>query len=78
MIEVVVAVIAGVSAVIVTLVEKARRESKRDHGLVAVKLDILGKTLGKSIDRVEKNTVRTEGKLDEHIADHARGSYSRE
>lgn len=77
MVEVVVASLAAISAVIVALIEKTRRENKRDHGIVAEKLDMLGKSLGRSIDRVEENTVRTEVKLDEHIADHARGEFNK-
>lgn len=78
MVEIVVASIAGVSALLVALVEKTRRENKRDHGIVAEKLDMLGKSLGRSIDRVEENTNRTEQKLDEHIADHARGTFNKD
>jgi hypothetical protein len=77
MVEIVVASLGVVSAVLVALVEKTRRENKKDHGVVSAKLDMLGKSLGRSIDRVEENTIRTEAKLDEHIADHARGAYDR-
>jgi hypothetical protein len=77
MTEIVVASLGVISAVLVALVEKTRRESKKDHGMVAEKLDNLGRNLGRSIDRVEQNTVRTEGKLDGHIAEHARGAYDR-
>ena len=68
-----VALIALVSAVIVALVEKGRRENKTDHGVVSEKLDIIGKSLGRSIDRVEDTGIRTEVKLDQHINDHAKG-----
>jgi hypothetical protein len=33
----------------------------------------MGKSLGISIDRVEKGVERTEAKIDEHIRDHAKG-----
>ena len=68
-----VALITVVGAVLVALVEKGRRENKSDHGVVSEKLDIIGKSLGRSIDRVEDTVVRNEVKLDQHIADHARG-----
>ena len=68
-----VALIALVSAVIVALIEKGRRENKADHGVVSDKLDIIGKSLGRSIDRVEETVVRNETKLDQHINDHAKG-----
>ena len=68
-----VALITVVGAAIVALVEKGRRENKTDHGVVSEKLDIIGKSLGKSIDRVEETVIRNEVKLDQHINDHARG-----
>ena len=69
-----VALIALASAIIVALIEKGRRENKTDHGVVSDKLDVIAKSLGKSIDRVEDTGIRTEGKLDQHINDHARGN----
>ena len=68
-----VALITVVGAVLVALVEKGRRENKTDHGVVSEKLDIIGKSLGRSIDRVEETVIRNEVKLDQHINDHARG-----
>jgi len=68
-----VALITMVGAVIVALVEKGRRENKADHGVVSEKLDIIGKSLGRSIDRVEETVVRNEVKLDQHIRDHVKG-----
>jgi hypothetical protein len=75
MVEVLGAVVVSVSAIIVALVEKGRRENKRDHGVVSAKLDMMGKSLGKSIDRVEESVHRTEEKLDNHINEHAKGSF---
>lgn len=69
-----VALITVVGAAIVALVEKGRRENKSDHGVVSDKLDAIAKSLGKSIDRVEDTGIRTEGKLDQHINDHAKGA----
>lgn len=68
-----VALLTVVGTVIVALVEKGRRENKTDHGVVSDKLDVIAKSLGRSIDRVEDTGIRTEGKLDQHINDHARG-----
>ncbi len=68
-----VALITVVGAAIVALVENGRRENKTDHGVVSDKLDVIAKSLGKSIDRVEDTGIRTEGKLDQHINDHAKG-----
>lgn len=62
-----------VGAVIVALVEKGRRENKADHGVVSGKLDLIGKSLGRSIDRVEETVIRNEVKLDQHIRDHVKG-----
>lgn len=70
---IIVALIGLVGVVTATLVEKGRRENKADHGNVSEKLDLIGKNLGRSIDRVEATVIRNEEKLDEHIRDHARG-----
>ena len=71
-----------VGAVIVALIEKGRRtdvkrweENKADHNFVVDKIENLGKSLGISIDRVERGVERTEEKVDRHIADHARGEF---
>lgn len=77
---VLVAVIGTVGAVVVAMVESGRRknnarweENKADHNFVVDKIDSLGKSLGISIDRVEKGVERTEAKVDQHIRDHAKG-----
>jgi len=77
-----VACIGLVGAVIVALIEKGRRtdvkrwdENKADHNFVVDKIENLGKSLGVSIDRVERGVERTEEKVDQHIADHARGEF---
>lgn len=77
---VLIAVIGLISAVSVALIEKGRRtdakrweENKQDHNFVVDKIENLGKSLGISIDRVEKGVERTEKKVDEHIRDHAKG-----
>lgn len=75
-----VAVVGAIGAVLVALIENGRRtaktrweENKADHNFVVDKIENLGKSLGISIDRVEKGVERTESKVDQHIADHARG-----
>ena len=78
--EIVVAVVGVFGAIAVALIEKDRRDSKKhwsenkeDHNFVVGKIEDLGKSLGRSIDRVEATGVRTEEKLDQHINDHATG-----
>jgi NurA-like 5'-3' nuclease len=68
-----VALLTVIGTVLVALVEKGRRENKSDHGVVSDKLDIIGKSLGRSIDRVEETVIRNEVKLDQHIRDHVKG-----
>ena len=56
--------------------EEARadwKQNKEDHEYVVARITDLGRSLGISIDRVEATAVRTEGKLDQHINDHATG-----
>ena len=80
MIEIVVALIGTVGLISVAYLETERRGSKRrwaenkdDHNFVVDKIEQLGKSLGRSIDRVEETGIRTESKLDQHINDHATG-----
>lgn len=75
-----VALITAVGGLLVAMVESGRRknnsrwnENKEDHNFVVDKIDNLGKSLGISIDRVEKGVERTEAKVDQHIRDHAKG-----
>lgn len=75
-----VALIGAVSLIAVALIESGRRtskarweENKNDHNFVVDKIENLGKSLGISIDRVEKGVERTEAKVDQHIRDHAKG-----
>ncbi len=71
-----VALIGLVGAVMVALIEKGRRENKADHSALGEKVELIGRTLGISIDRVERGVERTETKIDQHIADHARGEVA--
>lgn len=80
MTEIIVALIGAIGLVAVAYLERGRRESnkrwtqnKEDHNHVVDKIDTLGKSLGKSIDRVEEAAIRTEAKLDQHINDHVTG-----
>jgi hypothetical protein len=80
MVEIFVAIIGAASIVAVALIEGYRRtskarweENKSDHNFVVDKIENLGKSLGVSIDRVEKGVERTEIKVDQHIRDHAKG-----
>ena len=80
MTEIIVAGIGALGLVAVALIERGRRVSNRrweqnrdDHNHVMEKLDDLGKSLGRSIDRVEDTSLRTEAKLDQHINDHVTG-----
>ena len=78
--EIVTSLIGAAGLVIVAMIEKGRRDTKRqwqqnrdDHNLVVDKIESLGTSLGKSIDRVESTALRTEEKLDQHINDHLTG-----
>ena len=80
MIEIIVSLVGVVGLVAVTLIEKDRRSSKLmwednkvDHNYVVEKIETLGKSLGRSIDKTNKSLDRVEGKLDTHINDHAKG-----
>lgn len=78
--QVYVALIGAIGLVLVALIEKDRRasktrweENKSDHSYVVEKIDTLGKSLGRSIDRNATALERVESKLDGHIRDHAVG-----
>jgi hypothetical protein len=40
-----------------------------------MKLDLLAKGLGHSLDRVRETADRTELKIDDHMTDHAKGAF---
>jgi hypothetical protein len=80
MTEIIVALVGVIGLIAVTLIEKDRRssklmweENKADHNYVVEKIEVLGKSLGRSIDRNASALERVEGKLDTHIRDHAVG-----
>jgi uncharacterized membrane-anchored protein YhcB (DUF1043 family) len=56
------ALLAGVASIIVALIQKFRKENRRDHGAV---MDAL--------DRVSHTMERVEGKVDSHIEWHLTG-----
>lgn len=56
------AVIASVGGIIVAVIDKFRKENRRDHGAV---MDAL--------DRVSNTVERVEGKVDSHIEWHLTG-----
>ena len=80
MTEIIVAIVGVIGLIAVTLIEKDRRtskamweENKADHNHVVEKIELIGKSLGRSIDRTSKSLDRVEEKLDTHIRDHAVG-----
>ena len=75
MTEIIVALIGFFAMTSVALIEKVRRDNKRDHSLVQMKLDMVAQGLGRSLDEVRESAQRTEANLDGHVADHARGAF---
>jgi hypothetical protein len=84
-----VAVIGLFGTLIVALLENVKRKNSKEHAFVVTTLeekfadiskrfDLIAKGLGRSIDTVGKTASRTEEKIDEHIADHARGEFVKE
>jgi hypothetical protein len=80
-VEIIIAtIITAGSGIVITLLERERRsskvrweESEGAHNVILEKIDTLGNSLGRSIDRVEATSLRTEEKLDQHINDHVTG-----
>jgi hypothetical protein len=79
-VEIIVSLVGVIGLIAVTLIEKDRRtskamweENKTDHNQVMEKIEIIGKSLGRSIDRTNNSVERIEDKLDTHIRDHAIG-----
>ena len=80
MIEIIVSVVGVIGLIAVALIQRESRaakamweENKTDHNYVVEKIEVLGKSLGRSIDRTNKSVERIEDKLDTHIRDHAIG-----
>lgn len=81
--EILTSLIGAVALVAVALIETSRRvgnkrweQNRSDHSYVVEKIEDLGNSLGRSIDRVEVTALRTEHKLDQHINDHVTGKLS--
>lgn len=58
------ALIAGGFSVVVALIQRATKENRVDHGVVATKLDHLA-----------EGHARIESKIDNHVGDHAKGEF---
>lgn len=67
--EILIAVIGGAVAVIVSLIETMRRQNNRDHSTNASKLD----AVLEAAENLKEGHKRIEHKIDTHINDHARG-----
>jgi hypothetical protein len=72
--QITVALIGFVGAILVTLLEKGRKENKRDHGFVASKLD----DLKVSLNSMDEDLAHIEAKIDTHIHDHVTGAIIKE
>ena len=80
MLEIVTALVGAASLITVAVVEKRSRSGERrwdqndkEHEMLINKIEDIGSNLGRSLDRVEAISVRTELKLDQHINDHVTG-----
>lgn len=62
--QILVAIITGGFGVVAAMLEFARRQNVKDHGVVSTKLDTLN-----------EGHRRLETKLDNHINDHAKGEF---
>lgn len=87
------ALIGSIGLIVVALIQRDRSERKslrsinsREHAHLVQKIDFVGKSLGLSIDRVERNLeTRIDllddrigalgNRVDEHIRDHATGAF---
>lgn len=87
--EVVVAVVSGLTALVVAVIERRTRkederweQNTREHEAVVARVETIGSSLGRSLDRVEDNLahhiIRLENKVErhdqvlfDHLASHA-------
>lgn len=67
---IVIAVIAAIGAIIVALIEKGRRENKRDHGTVIDRLDLISSEIRHDIRQVR-------GDLSSHVNGPAHGGTTK-
>lgn len=75
--EIIVAVVSGITALVVAVIERrTRKEDERwelntkEHEALVGRMDMIGSNLGRSLDRVEDNLThhitRLEKKVDKH------------
>lgn len=94
--EAVVAIISAITAFAVAVIEKRTRRSDEkwdqnaaDHKALVDRMDSIGASLGRSLDRVEGNLgehiIRLENKIEQHddvlfshLASHAEAAFERE
>jgi len=87
--EIIVAVVSGITALVVAVIERrTRREDERwelntrEHEALVSRMETIGSSLGRSLDRVEDNLahhiIRLENKVErhdqvlfDHLASHA-------
>lgn len=60
-------IIAGTFAIIVALIQKSRKENKRDHGTVLDHLDLISGEIRKDIRQVRYEVRDNRTELREHI-----------
>jgi hypothetical protein len=70
MIEIAVAVIAGLTAVTVAMIERSRRQNSREHNMVYDKITMMEKHIDQRLDSTEGHVQRIDEKLDDHIEWH--------
>lgn len=88
------ALIGALGLIVVALIQKTRRDTKafkrdtfEEHSFLVKRFDLSVHTLGRSLDRVERNlanhldrveerVVSLQERLDEHIRDHATGAFT--
>lgn len=77
MTEIWVAVVAAISAVTVALVERGRRENKRDHATVVDRLDLVSSEIRKDVRQVRTEVAQTRKDLTDQLRDHVNGPEHR-
>lgn len=70
MIEVAVAVIAGLTTVTVAMVERSRRQNSREHNMVYDKITMMERHIDHRLDSTDGYVQRVDEKLDDHIEWH--------
>ena len=87
MIEIIVAAIGFMTAVLVALIQRSRKENRRDHGSVLDRLDLVSSEIRKDIRQVRSDLTQvrtdvtqvrndvsqTRAEIAQHINDHATG-----